>query len=146
MYRDSVENQKKHGICRNNIGEFETVYKGVIGGSITKEAYEYCKDYVKKHPEYLEDIKFTRLPSEFFFHTILFNTEYFKNKLCGDIRGGKHDWIWDNKKNMYAHVDLKDYEKIKENKKVFFIRGIKSDNKELVNRILKDIKAPYRLE
>ena len=74
MYNESIRSQKKLGIKRNGIGNFSRLYKGVYGGSITRRAFEYCRDYVKANPDYLEDIKFTRLGSEFFLHTILFNS------------------------------------------------------------------------
>lgn len=145
MMEASVQKQKSMGVCRNNIGEFTQMYKGVIGGSLTREAYEYCKGYVKEHPEYLEDIKFTRLRTEFFFHTILFNAKEFEDKLVGSTRGSKFDWIWDEKKKDYAELDVSTYEKIRENPGVFFVRKVSSASRELVDIILKDVKSPYSM-
>lgn len=146
MMDESVKQQKEMGIFREGIGEFRDIYKGVVGGSLTRKAYRYCMSYVKEHPEYLEDIKFTRLRSEFFFHTILFNDPEQREKISSGSRGGKHDWLWDDKKKDYAELDLKNYRKMKENKKTLFVRKVRSDNRELVAEILKDIKTPYQLD
>lgn len=146
MMDESVRQQKEMGIFREGIGEFRETYKGVVGGSLTREAYRYCTSYVKEHPEYLEDIKFTRLRTEFFFHTILLNDPEQSEKIRNGSRGGKHDWLWDDKKKDYAELDRETYRKMKENKKTLFVRKVLSKNRELVEEILKDIKAPYQLE
>lgn len=146
MMDESVKQQKNMGIFREGIGEFRETYKGVVGGSLTREAYQYCMSYVGEHPEYLEDIKFTRLRIEFFFHTILFNDPEQREKIRSGSRGGKHDWLWDGKKKDYAELDLETYQKMKANKKTLFVRKVRSDNRRLVEEILKDIKTPYQLE
>lgn len=146
MIDDSIKKQKEMGITRNTIGEFADVYKGVIGGSLTREAFEYCKDYMTSHPEYLEDIKFTRLRTEFLFQTILFNSKEFENKLVKNTRGSKIDWIWNEKERDYTKLSVENYNKLKQNVNTLFVRNVDSDNEELLNMILKDIKTPYKLE
>lgn len=146
MVDASALKQKQMGICRNNIGEFTEMYKGVVGGSLTRDAYEYCKVYVQEHPEYLEDIKFTRLRTEFFFHTILFNAKEFEDKLVKSVRGSKFDWTWDDKKKDYAELDAVTYSRLRQNSNTFFVRKVKSDNTEVLDMILKDVKAPYNIE
>lgn len=144
--KESILLQKKLGISRKSIGEFTDLYKGVIWGSLTREAYMYCMKYTEKHPEYLNDIKLTRLRTEFFFHTLLFNAHLFKDKIKSGIRGGKHGWLWDSMKKDYENVNLESYEKLKKDENNLFVRKVTSDNKELVEKILKDIRSPYRLE
>ncbi len=146
MSDESIRHQKSVGIARNTIGEFKEMYKGVIGGSLTREAYEYCMNYSKAHPEYMKDIKFIRLRTEFFFHTILLNTPSMKDKLVSGIRGGKHDWLWDFTKQDYMELQISDYRKLKSNTNTLFVRKISSKNKELIQELLKDIKTPYTLE
>ncbi len=146
MQDAQVMKQKQIGICRNGIGEFVNVYKGVIGGSITREAYEYCMKYIDAHPEYIEDIKFARLRTELFWHTILFNAKEFEHKLKKNIRGSKFDFRWDDKKKDYAILDIDNYVNLKSNKDTFFVRKITSNNTEVINLILKDIGSPYKLE
>ncbi|MCR5846617.1 MAG: DUF6270 domain-containing protein [Lachnospiraceae bacterium] len=146
MIEDSILKQKNEGVFRKGIGEYTDTYKGVVGGSLTREAYEYCRDYVRKHPEYLEDIKYTRLRSEFFFQTILMNDPDFREKIRGGIRGGKHDWNWDEKAKDYAELTIEGYKKIKEKKEIFFVRKVSSDNEDVLNSIYSDIKTPYRIQ
>ncbi len=146
MANASVAHQKRMGICRKGIGEFTEVYKGVLGGSLTREAYEYCVKYIEKHPEYMEDIKYTRLRIEFFWHTLLYNAKEFEGKIKKHIRGSKFDWIWDDKKRDYATIDADKYNRLKINENTFFVRKVNSKNTEVLNLILKDVKSPYKLE
>lgn len=146
MVNTSALQQKQMGICRKGIGEFIDIYKGVVGGSITRDAYEYCVTYLKEHPEYMEDIKFTRLREEFFLHTILYNAKQFEDKLTKHVRGSKFNWNWDEKEKDYASLNLKSYTKFKQDKNTFFVRKVKSQNKEVLEAILKEIKTPYNIE
>ncbi len=146
MMETGLAKQKSEGVYRKRLGEFDNTYKGVFGGSLSREAYEYCKKYVSSHPEYLEDIKYSRLRLEFYFHTILFNEKNMKEKLSGGIRGGKHDWIWDENKKDYAEMVLENYQKLVLNEDTFFIRNVSSDNDEVLREIYKDINTPYRVE
>ena len=143
--KESIMLQKRLGISRKSIGEFTEMYKGVIWGSITREAYNYCMHYAERHPEYVEDIKFTRLRIEFFFHTILFNTPIFKNKISSGKRGGRHGWIWNVKTKDYQVVGIQEYNELKKNPEYLFVRKVTSKNPEVINQILTDIQSPYRL-
>ena len=146
MSDDSIRMQKEAGICREGIGEFKELYKGVLGGTLSREAYTYCMEYVKKHPDYLKDIKYSRLRAEFFFHTILMNTPALKEKISAGVRGGRHGWIWDDKAKDYARPDVAQYRKIRANADMLFVRYITSDNTEVMQEIYKDIKTPYRVD
>lgn len=146
MMDESVRWQRNHGVERNSLGEFRELYKGVVGGSFTREAFTYCQEYVENHPEYMEDIRFTRLRAEFFYHTILLNTPQFREKIKKGLRGGKHAWLWDEERKDYADLSLPDYKKLRENAETFWVRDIRSGKKDVVEAILKDIKSPYQLE
>lgn len=122
------------------------MYKGVLWGSLTRDAYMYCMDYTENHPEYLRDIKYTRLRAEFFFHTLLFNASEFKDLIKSGVRGGKHGWNWDERQKDYETVTLESYKRLKRNEEYLFVRKVTSENKELVNQILKDIRSPYHLQ
>ena len=146
MMDDSIQKQKEMGIFRSGIGEFTDMYKGVLGGSLTREAFSYCEQYMEEHPEYMEDIKFTRLRTEFFLHTILFNSEKFEDKITKSTRGSKFDWTWNDKEKDYAKLSVNSYNKLKQNQNTLFVRGVSSADEEVLNMILKDIKTPYKLE
>ena len=145
MVDDSFQKQKQQGVRRDTIGEFTQMYKGVFGGSISRAAYIYFKEYIEHHPEYLEDIKYTRLRTEFLFHTVLLNSEQFSDKIKLSARGSKMDWSWDNKNKDYRKLDKSSYEKLKSNPESFFLRKVTSDNPEVVKMILKDLKTPYKI-
>lgn len=145
MVDDSFQKQKQQGIRRDTIGEFKQMYKGVFGGSISRDAYIYFKEYIENHPEYLEDIKYTRLRTEFLFHTVLFNSEQFADKIKLSARGSKMDWLWDNKNKDYRNLDKASYEKLKANHETFFLRKVTSDNSEIINMILKKLKTSYKI-
>lgn len=146
MVDDSFNKQKKLGIQRDSIGEFKAMYKGVFGGSISRDAYMFFEDYIEKHPEYLENIKYTRLRTEFLFHTVLFNSELFANKISMSARGSRIDWSWDNKNKDYRVLNKTLYETLKQNSDTFFLRKVSSDNTEVLKMILKDLKTSYKLE
>jgi len=142
---ESVDEQKRKGIFRNKIGEFTELYKGIMCGTISRNAYMYCKEYVKKHPEYVDDIKYIRQKSEFFFHTVLYNSEIFKNKTEWGKRGGLHSWDWDEDVSDFRRVDEQLYRKYKKMENSLFIRNVVSSETKLVETILKDIGSPYCL-
>lgn len=146
MLDESIQHQKKLGISRNTIGEFHELYKGVVGGSLTREAWECCQTYMNQHPEYLQDIRYTRLREEFIFHTILFNMPQLKDKIVSGTRGGRHGWLWDEKKKDYALVNHDSWIKLKSDPDNLFIRSVSSESTELLEEILRDIKTPYSLE
>lgn len=145
MVEDSFKIQKKLGVKRNGIGKFKEMYKGVFGGSISKDAYMYFQKYIEANPAYLEDIKYTRLRTEFLFHTVLFNSEKFINRANISARGSKIDWDWDNKNKDYRKLDKTSYNRLKDNPENFFLRKVTSDNKEVINMILKDLKTSYKI-
>lgn len=144
MTDESIKIQKSQGIYREGIGEFTNTYKGVYGGSLTREAFDFCKKYSDEHPEYLEDIKFSRLKDEFFFHTILLNSDEFSGKISASARGSRIGWDWDNKAKDYAFATEESYKKLRANRNYLFIRKVGSDNKKLVEKILKDIGSGYK--
>ena len=138
--KENMEWQKKNNICKKGLGEFTKIYKGIIWSSFTREALEYCYDYIKKHPEYWEDIKYTRIREEFCFHTILFNTPYFEDKI---VRDGKHGWKWLGA-GQFQDMTYDEYTKLDKQGKLF-IRKVSSDQTELINAVLRKI-SEYRLE
>ena len=140
----SIESQKRMGISRNALGEFTDLYKGVIWSSLSREAYLYCRDYAETHPEYVNDIKFTRLRTEFFFHTILFNSDRLREKIVSGIRGGKHGWFWNEKRRDYKTLTFESYQVLKQDEQYLFARKVTSQDRKLIELILKDIKSPYK--
>lgn len=68
--------QRKCKVNRNHIGEFkdEKIYKGLIYASLHKNAVEYVLNYIKRNKLFLFDLKTCLISEEFFFQTILLNS------------------------------------------------------------------------
>ena len=135
---DMINWQKKHGISKTGLGEFKKIYKGVIWSSLTREALEFCFRYADRHPDYIEDIKYTRIRDEFYFHIILFNHADFEQKV---IKDGKHGMYW---KNGFYYMTIERYKNCEKAGKLF-IRKVSSKQEELINYVLEKISSEYRL-
>ncbi len=138
--KEMVDWQKKNNICKKGLGEFTKIYKGIIWSSFTREALEYCYKYIDKHPQYWEDVKYSRIREEFCFHTILFNTPYFDDKI---VRDGKHGWKWAGS-GQFLNMEYEDYIE-SEKKGKLFIRKVTSSQTELINSIISKF-SEFRLD
>lgn len=67
---------------KRKLGEFEKIYTGLIWGSLPKDAVEYILNYIECK-NFMEELKWCKIPEEFFFQTILANSE-FKNRIVDD--------------------------------------------------------------
>ena len=72
----TVNAQKLLGIRRKSLGEFTTIYKGLVYMSLPKAAAVDILQYVKAHPEYEKDLYRCQIPEEFFFHTLILNERF----------------------------------------------------------------------
>lgn len=81
----TVKVQKWCGIRRKALGEFRTIYKGLVYISLPTEAAMDILNYVKNHPEYEKDLYRCQIPEEFFFHTLLLNDSFCNGKWKGKI-------------------------------------------------------------
>lgn len=72
----TVNMQKWCGVCRKSLGEFVTIYKGLVYISMPIGAAADILAYVESHPEYEKDMYHCQIPEEFFFHTLLLNDAF----------------------------------------------------------------------
>ena len=68
--------QKKIGIKRKGLGEFDEIFKGLVYISMPVTAAKDILTYLTSHPDYEKDLYRCQLPEEFFFHTLLLNDEF----------------------------------------------------------------------
>ena len=68
--------QKKIGIKRKGLGEFDEIFKGLVYISMPVAAAKDILTYLTSHPDYEKDLYRRQLPEEFFFHTLLLNDEF----------------------------------------------------------------------
>ncbi|KAF0221836.1 MAG: hypothetical protein FD174_167 [Geobacteraceae bacterium] len=72
--------RKQYNIFNN---DFEC-YGGAQWFTINKNAYDYIISYVDSNPSYVDYFRFTLIPDEAFFHTILLNNN--KLNICNDYK------------------------------------------------------------
>lgn len=126
--------QDKFGLKRKKIGEFSSIYKGMIWVSAPSTTFKYATDYIKKHKKFLYDISHSIIPEEILFQTIFMNSPY-KNNICKDIR--YMDWTKRNGSSP-AILDESDIDKIKKSD-FFFARKVDSNVSYKLIEAFKDI-------
>lgn len=123
--------QKLIGIKRNSIGEFTSIYKGLIYTSMPMEVVRYILTYMQKHPEYEKDLRSCQLPEEFFFQTLLMNSKYAGQVRETDLR--YMDWNKGDGSSP-SYLDMSDYENIEAGDYIFARKFHPEISKELKNK------------
>lgn len=119
---------------QQNIGEFKAsqLYKGLIWLSLPREASEYIIKYEKKN-NFIDKMKYIKIPEEFFFQTILENSPFHVNIASNNLV--YNDWSKPRNGSLPAILDESDYLKIKEGP-YFFARKIDSTiSASLINKV-----------
>lgn len=107
----TVKVQKKAGICRNGIGPFTKIYKGLVYVSMPREAAAYVVSFVAKHGEFWDDLAVCQVPEEFFFQTIFMNDKNWREHVVNkQLR--YMDWTKGDGSSP-AYLTLEDYDKVK---------------------------------
>lgn len=103
--------QKKTGVFREGIGEFNRIYKGLVYISMPKEAAAYVVEYVARHEDFWEDLYKCQVPEEFFFQTLFMNSHEWAEKVI-DRELRYMDWSrGDGSSPVYLTEE--DYDKVK---------------------------------
>jgi hypothetical protein len=68
---------------KRRIGNISEVYWGFIWGSYPREAILYIQQYIGKHPEFMQSLRWCKIPEELCFQTILMNSEW-RTLMTGD--------------------------------------------------------------
>lgn len=130
--------QKIIKIDRKSIGEFpiNKLYKGMIWVSLQRDAMEYVNEYIKQNKKFMRDLKYTYIPEEFFFQTILMNSKFSKTIVKNNLRYIE----WNARNNIRpAILNESDYQRIVESDKIF-MRKIGKESQELVKKIIDNFK------
>lgn len=132
--RISVSLQKLLHIRRNNIAGIADIYKGMIWSSMPRSAAQYVTEYIKDNPDYLRTLKHIKLPEEFFFQTLIMNSDFRHNAVNGNLR--YTDWEHGSGGSP-AILDENSYD-IMMSGEYFFARKIDSKvSKALIERLTK---------
>lgn len=114
--------QKSLGMKRKIIGNFSCIYKGMVWVSLPKEAARYVLDYLQRNPKLMRDLQHTLIPEEFFFQTLLVNSEYNGKIVNHNLR--YTDWS-SRYNSIPAYLDETDFDRINKSGD-FFARKIDS--------------------
>ena len=133
----TVKLQKFCGVCREGIGEFTRIYKGLVYISMPKDAAAYVVEYVACHEEFWEELYKCQVPEEFFFQTLFMNHETWSQQV--ENRELRYmDWSkGDGASPVYLADD--DYEKIKASGCLFARKFHPELSKGLRNRLRRDV-------
>ena len=107
---------------RRTLGEFSKIFKGMVWVSMPRDAALYVSEYTLSHPRYMKDLEHTIVPEEFFFQTILANSNYCDQIVNDNLR--YTDWVT-RYGSRPAYLDETDIDKIIESN-CFFARKIHS--------------------
>ena len=129
--------QKCLGIKRRSIGDFSCIYKGMVWVSLPKKAACYVLDCLQKNPKIMRDLYHTLIPEEFFFQTILVNSEFNEKIVNYNLR--YTDWSG-RYNSIPAYLDETDFDIIKKSED-FFARKIDSSiSRGLVSMLMSSMK------
>lgn len=136
----SILDEKVHKInevftsvnAKTRIGKFEEIYKGTVWSSMSIEICRYVLDYIDKNPDYLNDLKQCYIPEEFFFQTIIMNSEYRSKAVPDSLR--YMDWTFRNG-NDPAILDETDFNKFKDSENIFIRKVDSKISRKLIDLV-----------
>lgn len=109
--------------------------QGLVWGSIPRDAFEYCMTYIHDNPEFWEFMTYGHASEEFFFQTILANSDIFEKR----ISNKNYHYMNRNRKNGFylGILDLDDYENIVNGEWFFARKNDANISRELLDAILR---------
>lgn len=133
----TVQLQRMLGRKRDHIGEFKDnqIYKGLVYISQPADIARYVVNYISKHRSFWEDLKRCQVPEEFFFQTILMNSEFKERVIDQELR--YMDWSKGDGASP-CYLEDADFDQVMKAKKegcLFARKFHPSISKELRNKI-----------
>lgn len=116
---------------KKRLGEFSEIYQGLVWGTYPRYAIEYVMNYINEHNEFLQELKWCKIPEEICFQTILMNSKYRDKVVNNNLRYMKME-IGDWGPDYLSEQDIKEMNR----ESFLFCRKVKSDSS--VQRILLD--------
>jgi len=113
--------QMKRNIKRRIPDHFETTYGGCCWFSLSRAAICYLLEYTRKHPSFYRRLKYTFVPEETYFHTVVLNSPFKEHVVNRSLR--YVDWRYRNG-NYPANLDESDFEALRATG-AFFARKFK---------------------
>ena len=124
--------QMQHNIKRRIPDHFETIYGGCCWFTLSRDCISYILEYTRKCPAFYKRLKYTFVPEETYFHSIVLNSHFKENVINRSLR--YVDWRFRNG-NYPANLDDSDLESLCLSD-AFFARKFREDiSCELMNLI-----------
>ena len=111
---------------------FPDFYGGGTYWSLTRDSLQYVLDFTNKNEKAIKSMNYTFCPEEFYFQTILLNS----NRACNIVNDNLRYIDWNSGRGRPAFLDTTDYEKIKSSNKLFARKFHESDSEELKRLII----------
>lgn len=108
--------QKRLGLKRELSSKMPKLYGGSTYWSLSRECLEYVLEFTQKNKWFLNRFKYTLCAEEFYFQTLIMNSDFAKKVTNDNLR--YIDWVARNGNNP-AVLDETDFEKLKETNAIF---------------------------
>lgn len=118
----------------NRFGEAGVrLFQGLVWGDYPRKAVEYCFSYVKYNPKFLTWLEYGLGSEEFFYQSILLNSEEWRNKVN---RNHLRYMLWIRKNGSYPGIfDARDWDRICDSDSMFARRLDSVCSRELISKI-----------
>lgn len=115
----------------------ENIYYGSQWWNLTNNAIKYILDYTKQNPNFLKRFNYTWGSDEFYFQSILLNSEFKNNCINDNLRY----LIWGV--GTPINFQMKDYENIKNNinNNIFARKFDENFDNDIINKLYKDLEV-----
>jgi hypothetical protein len=115
--------QMKWNIKRQIPHHFETIYGGCCWFTLSRACICYLLEYTRRQPAFYRRLKYTFVPEETYFHSVILNSQFKEKVVNRSLR--YVDWRYRNG-NIPANLDESDFEALCMND-AFFARKFKED-------------------
>lgn len=114
----------------------ENIYYGSQWWNLTNNAIKYILDYTKQNPNFLKRFNYTWGSDEFYFQSILLNSEFKNNCINDNLRY----LIWGV--GTPINFQMKDYENIKNNinNNIFARKFDENIDNDIIDKLYKDLE------
>lgn len=115
----------------------ENIYYGSQWWNLTNNAIKYILDYTKQNPNFLKRFNYTWGSDEFYFQSILLNSEFNNNCINDNLRY----LIWGV--GTPINFTIKDYDDIKNNinNNIFSRKFDENFDNDIINKLYKDLEV-----
>lgn len=115
----------------------KNIYYGSQWWNLTNNAIKYILDYTKQNPNFLKRFNYTWGSDEFYFQSILLNSEFKNNCINDNLRY----LIWGV--GTPINFQMKDYENIKNNinNNIFSRKFDENFDNDIINKLYKDLEV-----